>query len=166
MYKAAKEFPNRGLEHVWDRVIALGMERFCKQCSNARNTAAGAAGAAPGIRSKAHGVIGKAHGVEGGRPSQEDAEVECVSCRQKLPCEAFDAARLRGEAAVILLGMRNATLAGRRPPKRTQQWSVWAVAKNYRAKHLMPSACVCGEGTGISANKRNATLVGPSFRNV
>ena len=32
--------------------------------------------------------------MEGGRPSQEDAAVECVRCRQKLPCEAFDAERL------------------------------------------------------------------------
>ena len=38
--------------------------------------------------------MGKAHGVEGGRPSQEDAEVECVGCRQKLPSHAFDAERL------------------------------------------------------------------------
>ena len=38
--------------------------------------------------------MGKAHGVEGGRPSQEDAEVECVGCRQKLPLQAFDAERL------------------------------------------------------------------------
>ena len=48
VYKAAKEFPNpnRGLQLLWDRVIALGMERFCKQCSKARNARAGAAGAA------------------------------------------------------------------------------------------------------------------------
>ena len=38
--------------------------------------------------------MGKAHGVEGGRPSQEDADVECVGCRQKLPLQAFDAERL------------------------------------------------------------------------
>ena len=43
VYKAAKEFPGRGLEHLWDRVIALGMERFCKACSKARNARAGAA---------------------------------------------------------------------------------------------------------------------------
>ena len=42
VYKAAKEFPNHGDQHLWDRVIALGMERFCKQCSNARKAAAGA----------------------------------------------------------------------------------------------------------------------------
>ena len=46
-------------------------------------------------RNAAAGVMGKAHGVEGGRPSQEDAEVECVGCRQKLPLQAFDAERLR-----------------------------------------------------------------------
>ena len=38
--------------------------------------------------------MGEVHGVEGGRPSQEDAEVECVGCRQKLPLQAFDAERL------------------------------------------------------------------------
>ena len=38
--------------------------------------------------------MGTAHGVEGGRPSQEDAAVECIGCRQKLPCQAFDAERL------------------------------------------------------------------------
>ena len=38
--------------------------------------------------------MGTAHGVEGGRPSQEDAAVECVGCRQKLPCQAFGAERL------------------------------------------------------------------------
>ena len=45
VYKAAKEFPNpnRGLKLLWDRVIALGMERFCKQCSKSRNARAGAA---------------------------------------------------------------------------------------------------------------------------
>ena len=42
VYKAAKEFPS-GAQNLWDRVIALGMERFCKQCSNARNARAGAA---------------------------------------------------------------------------------------------------------------------------
>ena len=43
VYKAAKEFPNREVRHLWDRVIALGMERFCKACSMARNADAGAA---------------------------------------------------------------------------------------------------------------------------
>ena len=43
VYKAAKEFPDRGSQHFWERVIALGMERFCKQCANARNARAGAA---------------------------------------------------------------------------------------------------------------------------
>ena len=42
VYKAAKEFPS-GHSSLWDRVIALGMERFCKQCSKTRNAAAGAA---------------------------------------------------------------------------------------------------------------------------
>ena len=73
VYKAAKEFPNHGLQYLWDRVIALGMARFCKQCSNARKAAAG-----------------KVHGLEVSRPSQEDAEVECVGCRLKLPLQAFD----------------------------------------------------------------------------
>ena len=43
VYKAAKEFPDRGSQHFWERVIALGMERFCKACSKARNARAGAA---------------------------------------------------------------------------------------------------------------------------
>ena len=43
VYKAAKEFPDRGLQKVWSRVIGLGMERFCKACSMARNADAGAA---------------------------------------------------------------------------------------------------------------------------
>ena len=42
VYKAAQEFPERGLEHLWDRVIALGMERSCKACSMARTAGAGA----------------------------------------------------------------------------------------------------------------------------
>ena len=43
VYKASKEFPEHGSSHVWDRVIALGMERFCKACANARKAKAGAA---------------------------------------------------------------------------------------------------------------------------
>ena len=82
VYQAAKEFPKREVAHLWQGVIALGMGRFCKQCSNAR------AGAAC-VR------LGTVHGVEGGRPSQEDAEVECVGCRPtKSPCQAFDAERV------------------------------------------------------------------------
>ena len=56
--------------------------------------ASSAMGAASGILGKASGILGKAHGVEEGRPSQEDAEVECVGCRQKLPLLAFDAKRM------------------------------------------------------------------------
>ena len=43
VYKAAKEFPNHQVGHLWDRVIALGMERFCKACSMTRKADAGAA---------------------------------------------------------------------------------------------------------------------------
>ena len=43
VYKTGKEFPNHGLENLWGRVIALGMERFCKACSMARTARAGAA---------------------------------------------------------------------------------------------------------------------------
>lgn len=40
VYKAAKEFPKREVGHLWQGVIALGMERFCLACSNARAGAA------------------------------------------------------------------------------------------------------------------------------
>ena len=43
VYKAAQEFPDRGVQHLWSRVIALGMERFCLACSSARIAGAGAA---------------------------------------------------------------------------------------------------------------------------
>ena len=43
VWKAAKEFPKREAGHLWDGVIALGMERFCLACSNARRTGPGAA---------------------------------------------------------------------------------------------------------------------------
>ena len=43
VYKAAKEFPKREVGHLWDGVIALGMERFCMACSKARIADAGAA---------------------------------------------------------------------------------------------------------------------------
>ena len=42
VYKAAKEFPT-GNVNLWERVIALGMERFCLACSNARRARPGAA---------------------------------------------------------------------------------------------------------------------------
>ena len=51
-------------------------------------------GAARGAAGAASGILGKAHGVAGGRPSQEDAEVECVGCREKLPLQVFDAERM------------------------------------------------------------------------
>ena len=43
VYKAAKEFPNTLHQNLWERVIALGMERFCNECAKARKAAAGAA---------------------------------------------------------------------------------------------------------------------------
>ena len=43
VFKAAKEFPDRGEQHLWSRVIALGMERFCKACTTERKGEEGAA---------------------------------------------------------------------------------------------------------------------------
>ena len=58
IYKQLKDFPDRGSDHIWDRVIALGMERFCKQCSLKRNQRCGEQG-------KQYGVQGKDSGVQG-----------------------------------------------------------------------------------------------------
>ena len=56
--KPAKEFPNHGDTHLWDRVIALGMERFCRECSKSRSKNSG-------LQGKEHGVKGKEYGVQG-----------------------------------------------------------------------------------------------------
>ena len=33
IYKPLRCFPDLGSQHIWDRVILSGMERFCAQCS-------------------------------------------------------------------------------------------------------------------------------------
>ena len=38
--------------------------------------------------------MGTAHGVRGSRPTDDDAEVECVVCRQSLSVSAFDPVRM------------------------------------------------------------------------
>ena len=43
VYKAAKEFPKREVGHLWQEVIAWGMERHRLACSNATKNEAGAA---------------------------------------------------------------------------------------------------------------------------
>ena len=53
--KPAKDFPDRGATHLWERVIALGMERFCTACSLSRKKKAG----------QDFGVQGKDFGVQG-----------------------------------------------------------------------------------------------------
>ena len=58
VYKPLKQFPDRGQTHCWDKVVALGMERFCKECSLDRNKRAGNKG-------KEYGDKGKKYGAEG-----------------------------------------------------------------------------------------------------
>ena len=42
VYKAAKDFPDRGEQYLWSRIISLGMERFCTACAMARKGEEGA----------------------------------------------------------------------------------------------------------------------------
>ena len=93
VYKAAKEFPKHGFDHLWDRVIALGMERFCTRCSEKRKAAAGKEIKESGSLGRESRILGKACGILGGRPLAE--EVKCTKCKQILPCSDFNPAKLQ-----------------------------------------------------------------------
>ena len=109
--------------------------------------------------------MGTAHGVEGGRPSQEDAEVECVGCRQKLPLQAFDAERL------------SIWTSNRHVATRAKCKACWAKSSEEDAevecvgcRQKLPSHAFYAERLSIWKRNRdvtkhlNAKFVGPSYR--
>jgi len=84
VYRALKDFPDHGAKHRWDRIVSLGMERFCTACSKERIKKAGAQGAAKG---QEFGALGKESGSLGGTPADH---ITCVACGRELPTDAFD----------------------------------------------------------------------------
>jgi hypothetical protein len=87
--KMLKEFPDRGREHIWDRIIVRGMERMCTDCSSELKKTAGNMGKDGGLKGKEHGIKGKEHGTKGGASVR--SLIFCAGCKTNLSAVAFDA---------------------------------------------------------------------------
>lgn len=87
------EFPQSGQDQLWETVVALGMERFCKECQTKRMGSSTAEQTGSGTATDANNaaVASTSSKGNGEDPASDASTATCRYCKQLLPRTEFPA---------------------------------------------------------------------------